>query len=177
MLTASPVAAFGDYDLSETGTVGNWSVSDSASHPGAVCKYGPLVGVYPHRELQTIKVHAPHVWGHYSAQTWVGWRFVVRGYQGGGPAHTVYTSPTWKAMASSSSMASFIDASATQSAFANWTFLDVSVSMFFYTPESSTNWMAAGGGRVKGRIDTYGLKWGGNMHGSIRSACEVGYYN
>jgi hypothetical protein len=113
LLGAQPV--FADTELGHTGTVGVHSLTDTASSPGAKCKYRYL-SAYDYGRLKRIVVQPPNmraVAGK-SAQK-VGWQFTIQrremGLGGSSPWEPRYTSPEMTAITSASHNATFSSAS------------------------------------------------------------------
>ncbi len=99
LVAAAPVAAETVLDPC-TGTCGDWEVDDQGpSGPaGANCRYETAS-----QELDTISVRPPLMFGTYTAQTPVEWRYKIRHSNSfSGHRSTIFTSPWQSAMSDNS---------------------------------------------------------------------------
>lgn len=106
-LAASPVAS-ADTSVRESGTRGAHSLRDSSGSPGVTCKYRTfdLYLGYWEGWLRRLNVQPPRVWAAAGTQQ-VGWRFKAQRKRNNGAWQTTYTSPTSRATATLTVMASF----------------------------------------------------------------------
>lgn len=137
MVAAAPVAA--EDLISQSGTYGKADIADFADGggQGATCTYENNSS----KELDTIKVRGPKVWGNASGKRWVGWRYVIQRATEFEGAFSTYRTSSWvKAKASKTAPVQF--------ATRTWTapedptgFFRVRVQIRWYEPGSSTKVM------------------------------------
>jgi hypothetical protein len=132
------------------GTCGVWSVSDTSANRGATCKYETAS-----YDLDTIQVKAPTMFGLYSYNTSVGWRFQIWRSTNFGGSWSRYAQSGWQnAMASKSSSAAGFTSR-------TWSAPDPNPTGWFKA-RIVMRWKGAGGSVVGKRVveyDYYQRKW------------------
>ncbi len=159
LLLATAPVALADTELGHKGTVGIHSLVDSASSPGATCKYKYL-SKYDYGKLKRIFVQPPRMRAvaGMNAQT-VGWKFTVQrriiSIVGATRWKKTYTSPQMKAVTDDAHNAAFNTASVAvrvpfgpeaQDAFAIYR---VTVKMFWHRGNGSVQ------GKARHRVEFY----------------------
>ncbi len=173
-LAVGPVLA--DKELGDRGQVGQHSLRDTHSKPGAECRYkGNLAspgGSYSYvGKLKYIDVRPPKVRAISGTQQ-VGWRFIVQRAKGFGTWRTTYTSPIQKKSATAGRNALFTHMgikvrvpprSSSPDAGPSFNYR-VLVKMYWYRPNGTTQ------GTAKHEVEFYYIVHGGWGLGGVDGA-------
>jgi hypothetical protein len=121
---------------SATGTVGAYSLNDSASHPGVTCNYkSNHTSGYWSGHLQRLVVVPPNVYASHATQL-VGWRYEVFRRTNSVNWAATYGSAYWNASATTSTKASFTNESVSvnvpSNSMTHTYYYKVEILMFWY---------------------------------------------